>query len=114
MDNFALWLENELNAQGWSQADLARATGLHKGSISNVINGRRKPSVNFVLAVARALRVKPEEVYQAAGLLPAKPAPHDDETINELIKLVQRLPEDKQQEVINYTRYLYKLAQEGE
>lgn len=106
--DFAAWLTNELEAQGWSRSDLARATGLHKGSISNVLNGQRQPSVDFVLAVARALKVSPEDLYRRAGLLPAKPDLAASPVLNEALDLLRRLSPDKQQEVINYARYLYK------
>ena len=31
-EDFALWLRAELDAQGWRQSDLAKATGLHSGT----------------------------------------------------------------------------------
>jgi transcriptional regulator with XRE-family HTH domain len=107
-NEFTLWLRAELDAQGWKQADLARATGLSSGAISNVLNGQRQPSVDFVLAVARALRVSPEDLYRRAGLLPPKPEAPTSPLMNEALDVLRRLPTEKQQEALNYLRYLYK------
>lgn len=107
-EDFALWLKGELEAQGWKQADLARATGLHSGTIANVLNGQRKPGVDFVLAVARALRVSPEDLYRRAGLLPPQPDRYRTPTEKDLLDILKRLPLDKQKEVINFARFLYQ------
>lgn len=105
---FVAWLQNELDEQGWSRADLARATGFHKGSISNVLNGQRQPSVEFVLAVARALKVKPEDLYRRAGLLPPVPSPAQDPLLDEALEILKRLPPDEQQNVIEYAKFRYQ------
>jgi len=93
-----------------SRADLSRATGLHKGSISNVLNGKRQPSSDFVLAVARALQLKPENLYRRAGLLPPKPSPHHDPLIDDAIEAMARLSEDDKREIVEYARFKYQRA----
>lgn len=107
-NDFVTWLNDELATQGWSRADLARATGLHKGSISNVLNGQRQPSVDFVMAVARAFKMPPEELFRRAGLLPPRPAVGGGGLVEEAVDVLKRLPADKQQEALNYIRYLYQ------
>lgn len=99
----------ELEARGMSRADLARITGFNKGTISNVLNDRRNPGVDFVLAVARALGVKPEDLYRRAGLLPPKPAAVDlPPDLDEVIDLLKRLPATEREEVLMYTRFRYQ------
>ena len=109
-NNFAVWLRAELKSQGLSQADLSRVTGLHTGSIANVLNGQRKPGVDFVMAVARGLRIKPEEMYRHAGLLPPKPSPTHNPTLDEMIDVVRRLSDDDRKEIVAYARFKYQQA----
>ena len=111
---FADWLETELEAQGWTQSDLARASGLHKSSISHVLKRQRKPGVDFVLAVARALKVSPQDLYVRAGLLPPLPSATGSPKIDEVVDVLKRLPEDKIEEILRYSRYQYKLMMDGE
>lgn len=107
--DFAVRLSEEMSRVGWTQSDLARHAGISQGSISNVLNGQRKPGVDFVLAVARALGVKPEDLYRTAGLLPAKPAAVDlPPDLDEVIDLLKRLPSDERKEVLMYTRFRYQ------
>ena len=107
---FVEWLNEELDARGWYRADLSRATGIHKGSISNVMNGKRPPTAHFVLSVARALKVNPEGLYRRAGILPPKPSPNHDPLIDEAIQAMARLSEDDKREIVEYARFKYHRA----
>lgn len=109
-NNFAEWLRTELSSQGMSQAALSRATGLHTGSISNVLNGQRKPGSDFVLAVSRALKMNPETLYRRAGILPPKPSPNHDPIIDEAIEAMARLSENDKREIVEYARFKYQRA----
>jgi transcriptional regulator with XRE-family HTH domain len=63
------WLLNQLRERSWSQADLARASGLTRGGVSNYINGRT-PDEAALRKIAKALKLSPEAVFRAAGVLP--------------------------------------------
>jgi transcriptional regulator with XRE-family HTH domain len=65
------WLLNQLKQQDWSQADLARASGLTTAAISRYISGRT-PDEAALRKIAKALRLPPELVFEKAGLLPTK------------------------------------------
>jgi transcriptional regulator with XRE-family HTH domain len=67
-DQFSDWLNEELKKREWTQADLARASGLTRQAISNYINERRNPDDQAIAAIARALRLPPETVFRIAGL----------------------------------------------
>lgn len=73
MDNFAEWLKAELEKRDWKQADLVRATQLDSAVISYIINGKRRSGESTARAIARALKLPPELVFEKAGLLPPKP-----------------------------------------
>lgn len=72
--DFSDWLLEQMNMRSWSQSDLARYSGLHRQSISDYINRRRNnPDPEALNSIARGLKLQPEEVFRAAGLLPRKP-----------------------------------------
>lgn len=72
MDNFSNWLKKELESRNWKQADLVRETKLDSAVISNLINGKRRSGENTARAIAHALKLPPEFVFEKAGLLPPK------------------------------------------
>jgi transcriptional regulator with XRE-family HTH domain len=66
---FNEWLLEQLKDMDWSQADLARVSGLTRPAISNYINGRT-PDEAALRKIARAFKTSPETVFRAAGILP--------------------------------------------
>lgn len=68
---FSDWLLSEMNKRNWTQADLARASGLNRQSVSDYINRRRSnPEPNALVAIAQAFKISPITVFRNAGLLP--------------------------------------------
>lgn len=67
---FSEWLLITLEHKKWSQADLARASHLSSGTISDVISGRRRVGKDMATSIANALKLPPEQVFRAAGILP--------------------------------------------
>lgn len=50
--------------RGMTQSELALAVGLSQGEISRIETGRRRLTVDLLLAIARALDVKPAALLQ--------------------------------------------------
>jgi len=70
-EHFSDWLLKELSKREWSQADLARASGLNRQSISDYINRRRtNPEPDALVAIAHGLNISPITLFRQAGLLP--------------------------------------------
>lgn len=71
MSDFALWLVQELEARGWSRAELARRTrgGITSTAVDQVVNGQSKPGLKFARAVASAFEMPEEDVMRRAGIL---------------------------------------------
>lgn len=107
-NEFTEWLEKELRNRGWRPADLAHRARVNTGTISNILNGFRRAGPDVCLAIARALKVPPEEVFRRAGLLPPLPAPVDDATLKELEDIVKKLDPEERQEVLEYARWRYR------
>lgn len=76
MDNFqekpADWLKNELVKRNWKQADLVRESNLDSAVISNIINGKRNAGETTARAIAIALKLPPDFVFEKLGILPQK------------------------------------------
>lgn len=68
---FNEWLLERLKELEWSQADLARASGLTTAAISKYINGRI-PDEAALRKLAKALKMPPDLVFEKAGILPPK------------------------------------------
>jgi len=58
--------------RGWTQTELAKRSGLSRGYIANLEGSKsiKRPSASVLLNLARAFRIKPEDLYQAAGRQP--------------------------------------------
>ena len=69
---FVDWLQRQLNERGMDQAELTRRGNISSGQVSRVMSGQRGAGIDFLLGVARALRLAPEEVFRAAGVLPER------------------------------------------
>ena len=102
VNNLAKLIVDELNNRGWSQSELARRTGLNQGNLSRVLSGDRQPGSDVCNAIARALRIPPEKVFRAAGLLPALSGSEDDIKIGELLDIVKQLNQAERQDVLDY------------
>lgn len=97
---FSEFLLTEMSKRDWTQSDLARAAGLGRGTLSNVMNNVRQPGKDTCRAIARALRLPPETVFRAAGLLPeAKPLDAKREMI---VFLAEQLPEEEYEDLLAY------------
>jgi transcriptional regulator with XRE-family HTH domain len=69
--DFSDWLLQEMNKRGWSQADLARNSGLNRQSVSDYVNRRRtNPDPEALVSIAKGLKISPITIFRIAGLLP--------------------------------------------
>jgi transcriptional regulator with XRE-family HTH domain len=69
----------------WSQNELGRRAGISGGHVSMIINGKIEPDPVTVKKLAAALKVSPEEVFEAAGVLP----PPEGELSGEVLALAR-------------------------
>lgn len=102
VDKFGTWLVTELESRDISQSELARQAGISRGTLSNIISGARGRGPDTLLAIARALKIPPEQVYREAGILPARP--DINETQEKIIYELQNLNDQDQQEILAFIR----------
>jgi transcriptional regulator with XRE-family HTH domain len=112
MENFSLWLLNELEKRNWQPADLAKKARISRGSLSNILSNYRNPGPNLCLAIAQALNEPPEKVFRLAGLLPPLPGGEDEQISREVMDILRNMSPENRQDLLNYARYRYQ-QQEG-
>ena len=81
-NNFPAWLQDQIDKRNWSQSDLARFAGLNRAVINKALNSQSKPAVETLESIARGLKLSPEVVFRAAGLLP--PQTDEDPWVEEM------------------------------
>jgi len=64
---FGLWLANEIDKRDWQQADLVERLKVKPGVVSSWINGKRRPTYDNCIRIARALGVDKQMVIAQAG-----------------------------------------------
>jgi transcriptional regulator with XRE-family HTH domain len=70
---FSLWLFGELFARRMSPFQLSQKSGIANVFVSHILTGKRKATVRQITAIAHALELPVELVFEKAGLLPATP-----------------------------------------
>ena len=81
----------------WSQANLARRSGVSKGMISLMINENQIPGPGICAKLAKAFKISPETVLRQAGHLP--PLYDDPDTMAEWVHLY-RIAEKQDREYL--------------
>lgn len=92
MSEFITFVNNELNARGWTANELGRRAKISSGGISLVLTEQRNPGADFCVKVAHALNVQPEFVLRLAGILPPVSEPVQNES--EMLTVYRQLDTD--------------------
>jgi len=112
METVIDFLKDNMKKRNWSQADLARKSGLDTSLVSNILSGRRNIGVTSANAIAKAFKIPPEIIFRKAGLLPE--VFDSSERLEELIYLYNLMPEVYQNDLIDYAHVrIAMLEREG-
>lgn len=79
MTTFSDWLTSQMRERNISPAELSRLIKKDQSVVSRLLNSERSPANETLEAIARALKLPPEIVFRAAGILP--PKAEDDEWV---------------------------------
>ena len=102
-------LKEAMKRRAIKQVDLAKKTGIHKGSISNYTSGKYEPKSEVISKLAKALDCSemwlwgydvPMERQKATS--PEEPQLNEGEKL--LLDLFRKIPEDQQGLVLNLIR----------
>lgn len=102
VNDFSMWLTQELNERGWHNSELARRSGMGNSTVSQILSGVKKPGWDFCANVAKAFGYPAEKVFRIAKLLP--PSPEATEIEGELLHLFRQLPLDQQRFIVDQLR----------
>jgi transcriptional regulator with XRE-family HTH domain len=103
-DKFSVWLLNEIQSRGWSQAELARRAGSSRTAISDVISEKHPAGFDLCIGIAQALKYPPEAVLRAAGLLPQ--VSQNTEALEKITFLFTELTPSERVMLIEYAQFL--------
>lgn len=67
--NFSVWLSQMLERRGWSQAELARRTGVSTATVSRLLSKTRHPSAIMCDRFGETLDIPYVTVYVNAGYM---------------------------------------------
>lgn len=98
---FVVWLEKEMDQRRWGMTDLARASGLHYGTIANILNLKRNPGTKSCRAIAQALDLPEAFVLEKAGHMTTPPNPAENE-FWQLRQLLRQMTREQRRDVIRY------------
>ena len=101
---FSSWLLHELDKRQWSQSDLARASGLTRGAISNIVNEKSSLGLDSVTGIAKAFRIPVTEVLAAAGVIPKVAKKNAEE--EQLLYLFRQLSNYDREAVLNFVEFV--------
>lgn len=80
------YIAEQRKARGLTQEQLGLLTGLGRGYIAPLETGKIvKPSADVFLRIAKALHIKPEELFAIAGYIKATKVNPKEETVSELL-----------------------------
>lgn len=96
--DFSTWLQNELDTRGWTKAELSRRSGISASQVTRIMNREQNPGQESLESIARALRLPPETVLRAAGLLPQKA--DQSPNFDELLYVFEQMTDDEQNELL--------------
>jgi len=105
MDDFLIWLNDELASRSWSYNTLAKRAGLSTSAVHATVTGKNKITWEFCASVSKAFGVPTETVFRKAGLL--SPIPNQ-EKIKDLNDLAKNMSESDLDEVLFYARCRYQ------
>ena len=107
-------LKKAMELRGKKQVDLAKETGIDKGSISHYVSGRYEPKQEAVNKLAIALGVSEMWLWgydvpmeREKEISPAKPELTEGEKM--MLELFRRIPEDRQSEALELLRVALKM-----
>lgn len=110
MDTLNDWLLKEMKSRNWTQAELARRAGVSRTAIGDVLSGKRNMGKDLAQLVAEAFKIPVVEVYRVAGILP--PEPNENPIIKQIAHLAIDLPDDEQQDILEFVKLRHRLAEE--
>lgn len=106
--------------QGLTQGQLAASSSVSQGYLSQLENGEVKnPSAAVLLRVALAMRIDPDELFEAAGYTTARALrrmyeDYESTVDSELYSYLANLPRDRQRRLLSHLDGIAQILTGGE
>ena len=95
---FSEWLQEQMDLRNWTQADLAKATGLTRTAISSYLNQRRtKPDPEALLVISKVFHIDPINLFKIIGFLPNDHGSKQDFDLSNWKELLSKLSKRDQE-----------------
>ena len=108
---FSEWLNEQMIRKQWTQANLARISGLAPSTIYKLQNSKTKrPSVGSCEAIAKAFGISNKTVLRAAKILMTEPEFPEQDDLN---MVVAQLLEQDRLVIITMAKVLLELEKKG-
>jgi transcriptional regulator with XRE-family HTH domain len=85
------WLERQLAARDWRQADLARGLGISTGMVSNWLTGQRRVSPYYCERIAALFGADVDYLLALAGHRPMVLSTDPDDPVEQLVTKLRRI-----------------------
>jgi transcriptional regulator with XRE-family HTH domain len=99
VSEFPAWLEGELKARDWRQADLIKRSGINSGLLSQILSGQRRPGVETCKAIAKAFGMTDIQVLDIAGLATDTDRPKFNPIVEAAAAMLNDLSIEDQEEI---------------
>ena len=109
MNNFRVWLSQELKQRHLSQRELARQAGVSSPLVVRVLSGDMPASADFCIKVAAVLNINPIDTLIMADIFPSDvilPLSQDDPLAQELLNIFAQLTPLQRQNLLEFARFL--------
>lgn len=91
-------------ARRWSQADLARVSGVDQGTISRLENNmQEKTRIETLVALARTFKVATDDLFVTSGPLPIEPG---DPQLDVMVRLFEDMTEEERNSLEMFARFV--------
>ncbi len=111
VSDFSTWLESELKARDWRQADLIKRSGISSGLLSQILSGQRRPGVGTCRAIAKAFGMKEIQVLEIAGLASDNDLTKFSPVVEAIAAMLDELSEADQEEIRAMVRVKWERRQ---
>ena len=112
--DFAQWLWDELNQNGWTRAEFARLTGISAPQITRILKREQKPGPESINAIASFLKINPTSLYKLAGVMQPDGSRVEDTEAATLYDKIIGLPPDLRDRVAYLVNILVQLKSQDE
>lgn len=111
VNDFPAWLEGELKARDWRQADLIKNSGINSGLLSQILSGQRRPGVDTCRAIAKAFGMTDIQVLEIAGLATDSSYPKFSSIVMAAANMLNELSAEDQEEIRAIVRVKWERRQ---